>query len=118
VGRVGLEWKKSLISDGFQMVRRSCITNPLVVHGLSIGSKTLDEDFYRGFGWLNGYLRLVQFVIEFSLLHVEQSRDHGFQRVDQFQERSVGCVSVRETSQRAWAEPIASVYANLLGQKL
>ena len=60
VGGSGLRWKKSIDFGEPEITRNACITNPLVVHGLSIGIKILDECFYPGFGWQNGCLHLVE----------------------------------------------------------
>ena len=45
----------------YKITRNACITNPLVVHGLSIGIKNPDECFGPKSGWQIGCPRLVEF---------------------------------------------------------
>ena len=60
VGGSGLPWKKSIDFGDREITRNACITNPLVVHGLSIGIKILDECFDQGFESRIGYRHLAE----------------------------------------------------------
>ena len=57
----GLPWKKSIDFGELEFTRNECITNPLVVHGLSIGIKILGECFYPRSELQIGCLHLVEF---------------------------------------------------------
>jgi hypothetical protein len=91
VNQAGLWWKKSEDFYWLQILHRTCITNPLVVHGLSIGVKTPGECFGQGFEPLIECLHLAEFEYESSLQRAAQLHGHDCQRDDQSLEKNVGC---------------------------